>query len=161
MLKYIFIHMVSNPIERKLQKVPKIMQLVSMHFIVGASGKCAFCALRHCMFITCLTYMIKIDRKMAYVSHRLLFAVSTCKFIWRWRCNDGGSNHQPYDCLINCLFRHRWKKTSKLRVTGLCEGNSSVIGEFPTQRDSNVENVSIWWRHHEQIIPDESFNSLS
>ena len=29
--------------------------------------------------------------------------------------------------------RHKSKKTSKLRVTGLCEGNSPVNGEFPTQ----------------------------
>ena len=41
------------------------------------------------------------------------------------------------------------QKTSKLRDTGLCEGNSPVTGEFPTQRASNVENVSIWWRHHD------------
>ena len=32
------------------------------------------------------------------------------------------------------------KKTSKLRVTGLCEGNSPVAGEFPaqTQRTHNA-----------------------
>ena len=41
------------------------------------------------------------------------------------------------------------KETSKLRVTGLCEDNSPVTGEFPAQRASNTENVSIWWRHHE------------
>ena len=40
------------------------------------------------------------------------------------------------------------RKHQKLRVTGLCEGNSPVAGEFPTQSDSNAENVSIWWRHH-------------
>ena len=44
--------------------------------------------------------------------------------------------------------RRRSKKTSKLHVTGLCAGNSRVTGEFPTQRASNVENVSIWWCHH-------------
>ena len=38
------------------------------------------------------------------------------------------------------------KKTSKPRVTGLCEGNSAVTGEFSTQRASNAKNVSIWWR---------------
>ena len=27
-------------------------------------------------------------------------------------------------------------------------GNSPVTGEFPTQRASNAENVSIWWHHH-------------
>ena len=68
-----------------------------------------------------------------------------------WRHNDHGgvSNHQPHDCLLNRLFRRRSKKTSKLRVTGLCMENSTGIGEFPVQRASNAENISIWWRHHE------------
>ena len=39
------------------------------------------------------------------------------------------------------------KKTSKLHVTGLCAGNSPVTSEFPAQKASNPENVSIWWRH--------------
>ena len=44
----------------------------------------------------------------------------------RWRHNDqdGVSNHQPHGCLLNRLFRRRSNKTSKLRVTGLCVGNS-------------------------------------
>ena len=58
------------------------------------------------------------------------------------------SNHRRIDCLLNCLFRRSSKKISKLHVTGLCEWNSSVTGEFPSQRASNAENVSIWWRHH-------------
>ena len=72
------------------------------------------------------------------------------KFSLQWRHNehDGVSNHQPHDCLLNRLFRCRSKKTSNLRVTGLCVGNSPVTGEFPAQRASNAENVSIWWRHH-------------
>ena len=41
------------------------------------------------------------------------------------------------------------KKTSALRVTDLCVGNSPVTSEFPAQMDSNAENVFIWWRHHE------------
>ena len=65
---------------------------------------------------------------------------------------DGICNHQPHDCLLNRSFRRRSKKTSKLRVTGLCVGNSLVTGEFPAQRASNAENVSIWWRHHELWI---------
>ena len=64
---------------------------------------------------------------------------------------DGVSNHQPHDCLRNRLFRHTSKKTSKPCVTGLCEGNSPVTDEFPAQRASNAENVSIWWRHHEIV----------
>ena len=40
----------------------------------------------------------------------------------RWRRNghSGVSNHQPHHCLLNRLFGCRSKKTSKLRVTGLC-----------------------------------------
>ena len=68
----------------------------------------------------------------------------------RWRHNDhaGVSNHQPHGCLLNRLFRRKSKKTSKLRVTGLCAGNSPGTGEFPAQMASYAENVSIWWRHH-------------
>ena len=71
----------------------------------------------------------------------------------RWRHNgrDGVWNHQPRDCLLKCLFRRRSKKTSELRVTGLCAGNSPGTGEFPAQRASNAENVSIWWRHYAMV----------
>ena len=70
---------------------------------------------------------------------------------WRHNGRDSISNHQPYDCLLNRLFRRRWKKTSKLRVTGLCAGNSPGTGEFHAQMASNAENISIWWRHHDFI----------
>ena len=40
------------------------------------------------------------------------------------------------------------RKTSKLRVTDICAGNSPGTGDFPAQMASNAENVSIWWRHH-------------
>ena len=48
-------------------------------------------------------------------------------FTLRWRHNgrDGVSTLQPHDCLLNRSFRRRSKKTSKLRVTGLCVGNSA------------------------------------
>ena len=59
---------------------------------------------------------------------------------WRHNGRDGVSNHQPHHCLVNRLFGCRSKKTSKLRVIGLCASNSPMA--------SNAENVSIWWRHH-------------
>ena len=70
---------------------------------------------------------------------------------WLHNGRDDVWNHQPHDCLLNSLFRRRSKKTSKLRVTGLCEGNSPMTGAFPPQMASNAENVSIWWRHH--VVP--------
>ena len=78
-----------------------------------------------------------------YASPRLLGALQ-----WHHNGLEGVSHHHPHDCLLKRLFRRRSKKTSKLRDTGLSEGNSPVTGEFPAQRASNAENVSIWWRHH-------------
>ena len=72
---------------------------------------------------------------------------------WRHNGRDGVSDHQPHDCLLNRLFRRRSQKTSKLRVSGLCTRNSPVTDEFPVQRASNAENVSISWRHRD--IPGE------
>ena len=47
-------------------------------------------------------------------------AISQPYTLW-WRHNEhnGVSNHQRLDCLLNCLFRCRSKKTSKLRVRGI------------------------------------------
>ena len=61
------------------------------------------------------------------------------------------SNHQTHGCLLNRLYRRRSKRTSKLHVTALCEGNSKVAGEFTALRASNAENVPIWWRHYEMM----------
>ena len=71
---------------------------------------------------------------------------------WRHNERDGVSNHQPHQCILNGLFRHRSTKTSKLLVTGLCEGKSPVTDEFPAQRASSAENISFWWRHYDVCV---------
>ena len=78
---------------------------------------------------------------------------------WRHNGRDYVSRHRRIDCLLHRLFMRISKKTSKLRVTGLGEGNSPVTGEFPSQRASNAENVSIWWRHHALITGDRWLHS--
>ena len=80
-----------------------------------------------------------------YCYHILLHIPET-----QWRHNEpnGVSNHRRLHYLLNRLFRHRSKQTSKLRVIGLCEGNSPMTG----QSASNAEKDSIWWRHHENKI---------
>ena len=60
----------------------------------------------------------------------------------QWRHNEHDHDRQLHGCLLNRLFRHRSKKTSKLRVTGLCAGNSPVTGEFPAQTAIYAWNVS-------------------
>ena len=78
------------------------------------------------------------------------YQLNSCLLQRHWRHNERYCvpNGRRHDCLLNRLFRRRSKKTLKLRVTGLCEGNSQVTGEFPAQKDSDSGHVSIWWRHH-------------
>ena len=74
--------------------------------------------------------------------------IAAMPLLWRHNGRDSVSHHQPHDCSLKRLFRRRSKKASKLRVTGLCVGNSPATDEFPAQMANNAENVSIWWRHH-------------
>ena len=46
--------------------------------------------------------------------------------------------------LTICLDYHRRKPA----LLALCEGNPSVSGGFSSQRASNAETASIWWRYH-------------
>ena len=102
--------------------------------------------------VSALTFRIQLQNE--YIYHIVsLEASSICSLSrhslqWRHNGHDSVSNHQPHGCLLNRLFRRRSKKTSKLRVTGLCAGNSPGTGEFPAQIASYAEYVSIWWRHH-------------
>ena len=68
---------------------------------------------------------------------------------WCHNDHDGVSSHQPHGCLLNRLFRRRSKKTSKLRVTGLCEGNSPGPVNSPhkgpvTRKMFPFDDVIMW-----------------
>ena len=111
--------------------------------------------LNNCVNITLYTYLHVVYDLYSLVQVTFILSftgtdVITYLHSLQWRHNglDGVSNHQHHDCLVNRLFWRRSKKTSRLRVTGLCVGNSPVTGEFPAQMACNAENVSIWWRHH-------------
>ena len=77
----------------------------------------------------------RVDSKSAHASYTSAYK----SLQWRHNGRDSVSNHQPHDCLLNGLFRRISKKTSKLRVTDLCAGNSPVTGEFPAQMASKAE----------------------
>ena len=67
------------------------------------------CDMIRCLYNACSVY---------------IWLIFTKSLLWRYNGRDNVSNHQPHDCLLNRLFRRRSKKTSKLRVTGLCTANS-------------------------------------
>ena len=79
------------------------------------------------------------DYPLTLYSHTTVHGSLWVLLQWRHNGHDGASNHQPHHCLLRRLFGHRSNKTSKLRVTGLCAGNSPGTGEFPTQRASDAE----------------------
>ena len=95
------------------------------------------------------------ERDYPSMLKRNLIYVTCSKRSLQWRHNgqDSVSNHQPHECLLNRIFSRRSKKTSKLRVTGLCVGNSSVTGEFPHKWPVTRKMFSFWWLHH--VIPGE------
>ena len=69
---------------------------------------------------------------------------------WHQNERDGVSNHQPHNCLLNGLFRPKSNKTSKLRVTGLCVGNSLGPVNSPhkgpvTQKMFSFDDVIMLW----------------
>ena len=71
----------------------------------------------------------------------------------RWRrMNVIGSQITGH--LVVCLtaYADPHKKKWKSALLALCEGNSPVIGEFPTQRASNAEKASILWSHHVMLV---------
>ena len=92
----------------------------------------------------------------------------------QWRHNGRGSvsNHQPHDCLLNRLFRRRSKKTSKLRVTGLCAGDSPVSPlnsshKWPVTRkmfpfaDVIMKYVAPGWERCKLDLPHSSASTYS
>ena len=90
--------------------------------------------------IMCLYFRVVYNHRMSlqfntFLPWRTYRPHITMTSLWaRWRLKS------PTSRLFTQLFsRRRSQKTSKLRITGLCEGNSPVTGEFPTQRASNAE----------------------
>ena len=125
---------------------------ITVLFLSCFGGWYTLCPIWHivpiiCVIVQCILWNIQIGmiNIVSFGTHMYRVGLS---LQWRHNGHDIVSNNQPHDCLLHHLFRRRSKKKSKLRVTGLCAGNSPGTGEFPEQMASYAENVSIWWRHH-------------
>ena len=74
-----------------------------------------------------------------------------CKLQWRHNKRDGVLNHRCIDCLLNPLFERRSKKTSKLRVTSLCEGDPPDKGPLTRKKMLPFDDVIITCRCHQWL----------
>ena len=119
---------------------------------------------RHYSFkFPALHVSIIIISRLGACAHRVALVVGTLwepgRFRWKlhpsietWplisTSNRGETTLPNVRIVYSNVYSGRWKKASRRRVTGLCGGKSPVTSEFPAQRTSNAENISIWWRHH-------------
>ena len=128
-----------------------------------------FDSLRNPYLIFCFTLFVSIHVAMGFQLQGISYVLIIKYTLWHWRKaifislewrnieRDGVSNHRCPNYLLSRLFQRRSKKTSKLRVTGFCEGNPPMAGGFPLQKASNAKKISIWWcRHH--VKPHKLFS---
>ena len=73
-----------------------------------------------CITVLSLTYSPRTPVSLFLSSVYNMFL--WCPLQWLHNGRDSVSNHQRFDCILNRLFRPGSKNTSKLGVTGLCEG---------------------------------------
>ena len=67
-----------------------------------------------------------------------------CSLQWRYNERDVVSNHWRLDYLLNRLFRRRSRKTPKLSVTGLCDGESTSDRKcFHLMTSSCISKITI------------------
>ena len=116
------------------------------HQKIGCQGplaisKCITCNTCHNGMVTDCNNVLMPMRRLALIWNSISITVTS---YWAWWCFKSPAPQ----LFTQALFRRRWKKTSKLCITGLCEGNSLAPGEFPEQRASNAENVIF----HEEAI---------
>ena len=96
-----------------------------------------------------MVYISRIQhpRNVCMISSLIIFRSITVTSWWvRWRLKSPASR-----LLTQPFIQAKIKENIKALRHGLFEGNSPVTVEFRTQRVSNAENVSIWWRHHEVL----------
>ena len=124
-----------------------------LHCLQLNSPKSLFYSAYQAIILDQIEYKIKRNHYISSLSNLARFRHADCMLyrrhlrydVWlQWCLNEGEgvSNDRRLDCLINRLFRRRSMKTSSIRITGLCQGNSPVTGEIPAQRASNAEMFS-------------------
>ena len=103
----------------------------------------------HLAYVTQLQWWLVILIKYVFLPrctlHFRLITDFSMTLLW---CHMGTMASQTTNLMIVYSTVQAQIKKSKLGVTRLCEGNSPVTGESPSQMPSNAENVFIWWRHH-------------
>ena len=99
-----------NMLLSKQAKLPVTDTRVSLKLL------CPFriCTLFGCAMLCCGYIIRPLSRPMWHIYPYLSRLLKWYSLQWRHNGRDGVSNHQPFDCLLDGLFRRRSKKTPKL-----------------------------------------------
>ena len=82
---------------------------------------------------------------------RSVFGTAHKAGCWYLGVNYNASDHQPHNCLLNHLFRHRAKKTWKLHITGV--GNSPITRARSRNDPLAIGSDTILWSWWADRIP--------
>ena len=122
-----------------------LLSKISMDVCISAS-------LHYKLFLT-LQLSRNTSHSVTFIAYVEMYHYSKVKWpSWRLELlvNRVFLNYWSIESLFNSLFRLTTEKHQRSMSLSLCEGNPLVTSAFPTQRDSNMENVSIW-RHHNMV----------
>ena len=67
---------------------------------------------------------------------------------WRHHEHDGVSNHRPYHCVLNRLFRPIWRKHQSSASLAFVRGIHRWPVNSPHKGPVTRKKSSVWWRHH-------------
>ena len=98
------------------------------------------------------TWTFYLGLRMLRPVHHLLLEIST-HLIINVHYNDVimnvmASQFPAARLFIQAFVQAHIKANIKAQVHWPLCGNTPVTGEYPTQRTSNAENISVWWRQH-------------
>ena len=98
------------------------------------------------VWVTCITYDMLVYLHIE-TNDIILILWASCAVLLRRRQVTAMTSRFTCQLSVSCARTHN-KGKSKACVTGPLWGESTADRRIPAQRDSNAENVSIWWRHN-------------
>ena len=94
-----------------------------------------------------LSWLFKISWRQISATSPAATMLTTQCIIATSSDRHGISNYRPIECLFNIFFRLPTNKYLKSALPSLCE-EIPLWSVVPAQKESNMENLSIWWRHN-------------
>ena len=106
-------------------------------------------------------FKIIILNQNCHICIKILLIIEICLHICSWQYSSPSPVHYSEGIIsvmasqitsltivYSIIYRGADQRKHQSSASRPLWGNSPVTGEFPAQRASNTENVSIWWCHH-------------